>query len=65
MDRLCTILQPEDAGGDVGRNVLAVRHLGGVAVLRAEDLGRVVAVADGAAVERALDAVVGLGLAGL
>ena len=35
--------------------MLAVRHLGDVAVLVAEDLDRVVRVADGTIVERALD----------
>jgi hypothetical protein len=45
------VLEPEDAGGDVGRHVLDVRHLGDVAVLVAEDLDGVVAVADGAAVD--------------
>ena len=42
--------------------VLAVRHPRHLAVLVAEDLLRVVAVADGAAVERALDAIVSVGL---
>jgi len=46
-----TVLEPEDAGGDVGRHVLDVRRLGDVAVLVAEDLDGVVAVADGAAVD--------------
>ena len=50
--------------GHVGRDMLAVRHLGDVAVLVAEDLDRLVLVADGALVERALDAVVGLRLPG-
>jgi hypothetical protein len=45
------VLEPEDAGGDVGRHVLDVRHLGDVAVLVAEDLDGVVAVAGGAAVD--------------
>ena len=62
--RRVAVLQPEDARGQVGRNVLLVRQLGDVAVLVAEDLDRVVAVADGALVERALDAVVGLRLPG-
>jgi hypothetical protein len=48
---------------DVGRHVLDVRHLGDDAVFAAEDLDRVVAVADSTLVERALDA--GVSTAGL
>jgi len=49
--RRVAVLEPEDAGGDVERHVLDVRHLGDVAVLVAEDLDGVVAVADGAALD--------------
>jgi hypothetical protein len=48
----------------VGRHVLAVRHLGDVAVLVAEDLDGVVAVAVSALVQRAFDAVISLRLPG-
>jgi hypothetical protein len=48
--RRVAVLQPEDLRRDVGRHVLLVRHLGDVAVLVAEDLDSVVAVADGAPV---------------
>jgi transposase len=50
------VLQPEDARGDVGRHVLAVRHPRHLAVLVAEDLLRVVAVSVCALVERSHDA---------
>jgi hypothetical protein len=46
-----TVLEPEDARGDVGRHVLDVGRLDDLAVPRAEDLDRVVAVAVGALVE--------------
>jgi hypothetical protein len=59
------VLQPKDADSDVGRRVLEIRHPRNLAVLVAEDLDGVVAVADGALVERAFDAAVSFGLASL
>jgi hypothetical protein len=50
------VLQPKNTRRDIGRNVLNVRHLGDVAVLVAEDLDRVIAVAVGSLIERTLDA---------
>jgi hypothetical protein len=53
--RRVAVLQPEDLSCDIRRNVLDVGRLDDLAVLLAEDLDRVVVVADGALVERALD----------
>ena len=51
------VLQPEDAGGDVGRHVLDVGRVNRfISSSGPEDLDRVKAVAVGTAVERALDA---------
>jgi hypothetical protein len=53
------VLQPEDARGHIGRNVLDVRRVHGLrAVRRHEDLHGFVVIAVGALVERTLDAFV-------
>jgi hypothetical protein len=57
--RRVAVLQPEDLSCGIRRNVLDVGRLDDLAVLLAEDLDRVVVVADGALVERALDTDVG------
>jgi hypothetical protein len=59
------VLEPEDMRREIGGNVLAVRHGRHLAVLVAEDFDGIVAVSDGAPVERTLDAHVGLSLPGL
>jgi hypothetical protein len=56
------ILEPEDMRREIGGNVLAVRHARHLAVLVSEDFDGIVAVSDGALVERTLDAHVGLSL---
>jgi hypothetical protein len=59
------ILEPEDMRREIGGNVLAVRHARHLAVLVSEDFDGIVAVSDGALVERTLDAHVDLSLPGL
>ena len=59
------VLEPEDMRREIGGNVLAVRHARHLAVLVSEDFDGIVAVSDGAPVERTLDAHVGLSLPGL
>jgi hypothetical protein len=58
------VLEREDMRREIGGNVLAVRHAS-PAVLVTVDFDRIVAVSDGALVERTLDAHVGLSLPGL
>ena len=59
------VLEPEDMRREIGGNVLAIRHARHLAVLVSEDFDGIVAVSDGALVERTLDAHVGLSLPGL
>jgi hypothetical protein len=50
-----SVLEPEDAGRDVGNDVFTIRHLGDATVLVAENFDGVVVKTVGAHVERALN----------
>ena len=54
---MAAVFEPEYLSRHVRRHVLAVRNPRHLAVLVAEDLDRGIALADGALVERSLDAV--------